>query len=1807
MPVYLPGLTFGGLGYGGASYGYSPYGSGVYPRLPVPVDGGYGGAAYGLTSYGSVDITPPRVTGVNPLDGYRIEVFFSEPLADDAALVAAINYTFAATYGVPITSVSVAKGTSSGPGYSSVIVTHTGTTLGGQYVLTVDPAVTDVAGNPIGPPPVNTGVFYALGDTATVQVSLPSPDDGRTVQLDFKNSLGSPQDLLTEAEFTPGVEDPATYEVTTAYPVAPTVSSATQDSGLLSRVFLDVHPMTSAVYDLLVGPSRAIQYDGTLLPDDDPDLSGVEVNPGSGTSVATPSDGLVLSTAGSMSYGWSFGDTSGRMAPGTTYRADFAFDLTGTTIAPAVLNSTLGTFSVSDGAIQIDVGLADSAGVKILTIASGALSASVLASWDTPGQHTVSLVRNQRGSFYTVLFDEEPVYSFAVGAATGPAVYAAGTAVVLGPAHTVSLFKLLDVGLTATTTLFTSAWNFIHGLATSFTGSAVLTRDRIKTKYGPLVRGWGDATPATKEDVEVRLDGTPVGIAGVNPYIGEVYPEIPIPLAAAGTFTVDVDYIWFRNPAMELVGLNIPGLALNVWDRAVGHTAGASSPVPADSLGTAKTNLFPMGVVLGPYDRPSPKRVGHSYIGFQKNGYSALLNEPTTLLLNQNPHAISVGGLTAEALRSTGMFNGQTTPQTAGTPWVLFGVDSGSVLGDGTYEIVDASSGPFGIGTAAIYTRDVDLSLDTVVTEAGRFRIEGATPDGVFTGVGLGVHDGAHLVLVGALLIDGVQHLGVLLDAAKTHLEEGWQIGPVANAVGTSQTTIRVRYEDFPSGIQPGDRFRIPEGPQAGVYTIAECGLNLDESGTFVAITLDPSSPLPSDVQAYNDDDFQIVFETPWDQNLVSVRLYADFPAGSVAVYLGGGISTLLTELGDVPAFPAQSALLIPASDKGMAFFGSLSRRAMSQSVWDLAQYASDPSLITRTVQGITALTEMNVVPTEDPNDPWYIVGGFGTGTVDSTGDRLLLKATSAYPTGDPDTEFSYERVEPYLTPKVITDAEATFFVESGILGAGDAEYRVRDTVREAVLRTLLIVDDPVNGNRLSPVRPNVSLAGLQSPTDAGWTPSLGSTAPDPFVRGQTLEFTKATGQVGSWSSSASTTTLVSDEGVILDGRFSVQSATMGSEGIGFALGASVRLPGGGSPAQERTVYLTLSTGALDLRDRAGAVIASVPFAWDDGAFHDYRLLCDPVADIVVIVVDDTVLGSTPLSGFSAATVSGDTYLTGHLAFTGTGQCAVTLDSLHVVPLRTVPLAGTTLVRTFGLLIRGGDPDTLDAYKVPRSDGLPVPNSDPAATFVDMDWRTACCVRLLLDPDWGASFYRPDLPLPPGATGSYATETTDPSAAWATLEYGDLPTASVPRGTVTFGSLDPRSISQQRWDNVRYRIRGDVDGFGIAPQNMVLNRAFTLTSGEFNNDTIPEIKTVVSRTPFSVYVPDSAIYADRVFVVQVDGAVVPDTSYTFDKDTQFIQFASTAPLPSAQHPVTVTFAAGTPVTKTYLCDQPLDGTITVLNEGTPPIPMSRDVPSTTTVTAGSVINDPDDVLDSAESMVLNDPYRVVEVTDGPDSLYADLQFCTKEDGDSVHITPMCDTFTELGVDGDFTTDVQSLPGGPAGRWRGSPSVKGSSTHFNQSSILTASGGFTTAGGKLGPGTAVLYPNFRGKTGAAPTSGRMGVNQDFTLRLEDVTPREEDFDIPNQWDDNTPPTSADPTTDPNPDAAPTGNGNGAVAYTLEDYAGTASRLGPWGGLSALGGQSLLAGGGQLNGSEFLLNGGGQIPSPTATTGYIRAAN
>lgn len=1780
MPIYLPGPSY--------SSPFVLYGVGAYSLMPVPPAGGYGEAPYGLSSYGSVDIMPPTMTGANSLDGFRVELFFSEEMLWDSVLVDPTNYTFVATYGVPLTSVSVAPGTL-GPfgGYTSVIVTHSGGTLGGDYLLTAV-NITDLAGNPIAPAPANQAQFFSLGDTAQATVAVGG--DGKTVTLSFLDSNGDPQDLLTEAQFSPGTGSLASYEVNTTYPVVPTLDAVLHPvMGDASQVALTLTGMTSTSYDAVVGPSLSLAYEGdTGLPDADPNFIGVEV--GTGTSVPSAGVGLLLSKGVSGQYGWLFEDTSGRLVPNCAFRVDFPLNLVGTTFAPPLINGVLATLSVSDGAVQVDIGLADVAGSRILTVTSGAFSAQVPFLWEGTA-FTVTLLRNQKGSFYSLIVDGVPFLTFPIASATGVPAYAPGAAVIVESGFAVNLFCLVGVGLTATSTVYTSAWNFLHGLTETFVGSGVLARDRVYTKYGPLVKAWGDTTPATKNDVVVRVNGVPVSVASVNPYEGEVYPTVPIPLTPVGMTTVEVDYKWFATPAFPLAGLNTRGLNLNAWSQAKGHTAGGLNPLPSTSNGVMPRRRFPLGVVLSPYRRKSPVRVGVKYYGWQR-AYSALLNQYTTLRLNQNPRAISDGNLIAKGQATLVNYEGDTTPQTAPTPWLFMGQDTGGVVGDGTYRVTSSTSGGYGVGLGAVYYQEVDLSRTTSLQFAARLRVGAYTPDGVFTGVAFGAHNNRSLVLIGFVVVDGVRSLGLLRDPSRPDLESSWDLGLGRTTTAVSQTELEFSSLDFPRGAQVGDKLRVASGPQAGVYTIAECGLS--EVGGVVTVTL--TSPLPVSVDTYGADTFTVLFDMPWDEDEATYRVLASFPTGALNVYTGGRISGLALSLADlsVVGYTAQTGLLLPTLESGAMYWGSVSRVATDTATWNFVRYAATPAPVISTVTGIVNIADMTVPP-DETTQPWFVVEDFGQGEVDSSGTRLLLKSNCADDTAN--LVFGYRRLEPYLSYKgVVTDFLAAFRVDSGLLGAGDASLQVRDGQREARVTTLQYVQ--YGGQRQLFSFGQVSLSGLRLPTSEGWTALMGSNLAVPTVKVHALSTVKTASTVGRWGAEITTPVtpaFVGSTGAILEARLQVASYTAGTPSLVAPVWSTIVPTAPGSGVE---VQVQLTATGVALADRSGSVVTSYPFVWDDGAYHTYRLLIDLGTNTATLVVDDVVLGV--VAGFTGAfpTTASSGYLFSDFGFAGTGAAQVLWDAVSCTPLAANPPVGAVLGKTLGVRTASGSETTIDGYRIPRSDNTSEPNSSLAAVPVVMNYTSVTEVRLRLDPAWGVSVYRPDLAPPPGfVSPEFVSETTDPNGAWINVEYRELPVYKVMFPEVpnlAFGALDKRSVTQQRWSEVKYYLRGTPNGNYLAPTGMVLNRSTALTSGEYTLDKTPEVRVIPARTLTEVYVWDAHMHAARVFHVQVDGVLLPTSAWSFDATSQVVTL--TAPLPSVLYPVTVTFTVGKPVTSTYLCSQPVGETVTVLNDGTPIVPKNNyDLPETRVVT-----NDP---LDPTE-------YSVT-FTAGSQSRYVGLETCEARDGDAVPLSIACDDpapgmgLAELALSGTLFSEWEHtrIAGGPGGTFgHGSPSVGGSTMHFHPGAMLTLGGGRPTSANTYNVlNTALLQTNQ-----AAPGSLGMGLNQDFHIVLTVTTPYAET--VVTVASDNTPPSLATPALSVNPNGVPNPNGHGACVGQLIDYAPTGtSRLGPWGGLASLSTNSLLAGGAQVTGTAFLLSGGNQLPAPTTTDLTILAAN
>ena len=886
LPVYLP-TPPPGLGYGGAWYGYSPYGNGTLPREPIPVDNGYGGAAYGHNSYGSIDNTPPRVSGAISLDGFRVEVFFSEEMKANAALTNPSNYTLTPVIGAPSDVLSVVPGTPGDRGgYTSVIITHEGTTLGGRYVVTVI-NVKDLAGNSINalPSPANQATFLTYGDIGSYTITAPT---GNSLLVQYLTSLGGPQKMLSEAQFSPGVEDASNYDITTTYPINIGIDSLQQVPGDKSQVTAAVTSMTSAPYTVEISPATAYNYKGNQLPSAASSFLGVSV--GTGTSTASSATKLLLSKNAGVFYGWAFEDTSGKVLPSSSYRLDFSFDASVASYTPPLINALLGFVSFSDGAVQIDVLISRLAGTDILEVSSGIFYAQIPVDWST-GPKVITLLRNQKADHFSLLVDGVPLLSALTAGFTGVPTINPGTRFLLSTTYAVTDFRISVVKVTSSQTIFTTAWNFLHSIAGAFTGSSLLANDRILTKRGPLVKDWGDPTPATKEDVTVRVNGTPVTVASVNPYTGTIFPAIPIPRALVGVNLIEVDYTWFPSPALPMVGLNTTGLVLNKWNLPRGHTYPPVSPLPAGSLGAMDVQRFPMGIVLPPLVRPQPIQIGHRYMGFER-AYSALLNSPTTLLLNQNPHRVSVPGLESSCPTVEARFDGTTTPQLAATPWLLDGADSGAVVGDGTYRVVDASAGTYATGTAAVYFREEDLACEGTVRLGARLRVDSYTADGVFTGVGFGFHDNFRLYMAGLLAVNGLRHVGLLRDASAPDQITSWEPGPSAQVTITAYNTMTMPANVLPSFVTVGSKFQILNGPQAGIYTVAGCGLDIYLG--VASITLDPEALFPANPALEGNNTATVLFDMAWDVAPTTFQLIAttDLMDRTLRLFIGGSLAS---------------------------------------------------------------------------------------------------------------------------------------------------------------------------------------------------------------------------------------------------------------------------------------------------------------------------------------------------------------------------------------------------------------------------------------------------------------------------------------------------------------------------------------------------------------------------------------------------------------------------------------------------------------------------------------------------------------------------------------------------------------------------------------------------------------------------------------------------------------------------------------------------------------------------------------------------
>lgn len=1726
IPVLLPETNPPLGGYGGALYGFDPYGSSILTDIEPPADGGYGGTPYGQGPYGSIDTLEGSValTSIRSLDGFRLELVFSHEMAVDAALLDPASYALTPLFGgAPVVGTEVALGLAGDFGVLSIILHHTGTTLGGLYRVVVT-GPQDIGGTAIEAyAPLNQGDVLCKGEPPPYSIQ---PISAHELQVLFEHPV------LTEAAFSPGVLQPEGYLFETAYPQSILVQGVEHPYlGDPAAVLLSILGQTSVEYTATIAPATVFDYLGQQLPSADPSFQSQKL--GQGTSEASP-EGLHLGCGVGQTHGWRLFDTSGRLTPTAAYRARMRVDVSQVLGADGTLFFAL----VSNGQVGVRVLLRRIAGQGVFRCESGSFLFEMPADLSAP--FTWEIVRNQKADTYTLVLQGEPVVSESIAALDGGAGMQPGLQFMVSPDGEFEVLDVLvsEVFLTSSQTIYSEAWNFIHNQQQMFFGLDEGTKKTLLTAKGPLVKDWGDATPATKQDVEVLVNGLPVDILDVNPYYGEIELVVPLPLMPPEAMQVAVVYYWMPAPIMALQGLNTKGLVLGQADNAPLCSIAHSKEVGEPGGGWMVLSRFPMTVVLGPsFVLPQPLLRSPRFVGYEK-AYTAALSSPATLLLNMDPRPVALHIPQAEASSTVVFYEGSVAPDEDG--WTLVG-EQDDVLVDvvdplpegiaadanlhGYHQIYKVTAGPFGVGEVTFYKQDIDISFPETILVVVRTHLLRAqlALHGVFTGVGFGTHTDTHLYLVGFLQIGPLQHLGMLREPAYPELASSWELAFQVAGSGSSSTSLVA--EELPALVNErflSDRpvrFQVLEGTQQGVYTVT--GLAQMARGYLLDIT----PPLPADVKIWGNKDMVLVFEVPWDgeglpESPTTYRLVvqADVkkrPQGYAELYVGGALTGKALTLAGAPPFaiPPDGILLYPTGVAGEVFFGSLDRNAKNLSDWYFVRYAVEPASPLQHFRGLVVAAEMGVVPEQDKNHIWFITQRFGWSQIDASGERLLLQKWASDQEGltGLDLTFGYARLEPFFTSQLHCDMDLYFAVELGSMGAGDFLAVMDDGRREVRMATLLY-HEGIESRQLITM-PRACLLGLRTPDAQGFAVSG---TPSWVVEGDRLQVDKAMDV--SFVAAATLAPWPTSPGRVL---VLVLEGGEAAPDTGMVFGGELSFHG---------VALRLLHGVLRLESLdSEVVVQDVVFPWDDGVRHTLVLTGDGSANAVTLVVDDLLLTTVVLADFEATVTSE------RLVWKAGAGVQVQLTLWSFTAMDLPPLDA---LRTLGIHL-GGDETDIRSWELPRTDSLVVPNTSLLAQVMPMDWRVAMRVLLHRNPAWGVTLVRPDLPPPPYFDGEFSTQNTQPSAGWINVEYSNLPPSRRGMGWLSFGALHPSSVTQQRIRSVQYRIYQYVSEAFRSPHHMVLNQQNVLTSGEFGGDVTVETGTVISASSQVIPLAGLSAHVDRVFgfsFINSAGKTVRylPGSFVFDEGSQTITITSEQTLgfypsvdipdpedPNVQNPslndaegfvfppgdllnpdfeadefgypavvrvpVTVDYMVGKPLTLPYICSQPLlDGT-TLLYEGTPYYTKSLVGQDDGLLQWGSQINDPSDTLNDDPDFLLNDPYRFLLFKSKEGVVYEQISFCEQSEGQTCLLTPICDD-NVLGSDqaGAPWNEPGDIGNGWIGFALGGVAFlendglvigDGPDAPFDPVALefLKASGGDEDAGGNLQD--AILFPGF----------------------------------------------------------------------------------------------------------------------------------
>jgi len=1079
----------------------------------------------------------------------------------------------------------------------------------------------------------------------------------------------------------------------------------------------------------------------------------------------------------------------------------------------------------------------------------------------------------------------------------------------------------------------------------------------IYTEFGPLTTGDGSGELADIEDVTVQVNGVEVVVFAVDPVAGIIVLD---DLLDPGDVVL-LDYSYVSNPTIPFAALNNSNYLLNQYgSNAQGHP-------------------FPFQTVLAPYEAPQPQVIGHQWTAFDYE-YSAVLNDPTSLVLNEPSFRGSLPPFQRNTLPTAVFFEGDDHPEGFTYTGPTLGAPA-FTSPDSLYIIEDVSTGVDNSqGLASLFRRVLDLTFEQTSTLNWRTRVLSYTADGVFTGLGAGWADTERAYLTGFLELSGsFRTVGVLTSAGDETLAESWS-GLTATVEAPLGVNTSLRFTGEPPLIV-GSRI----WSEGVIYTV----LDVDDEGVDgYDVTVDVAFPSLGPVNLFVEADFT---------QLTSYRA-AKSPTGDLEVF-GFGFAPALARVAEVDAAVAPEIFSLLRQNS--VFFGSLSRRAVNESGWDFVRYSVLPAQGREVARRVSVDTDMTVLPEAD-DPPWYVSQNQGWAGTLAGG---LVQSQSA---GQPlvGGGYNWVRIEPFIQESNLYEVSFRVRVSAWASGLA-ATVTLADATREAVVSLF-------DGGTPAQFQGADTLSKL---TQGFWSQvNPISLATRGYLNGYNAPiigdaFLYGYGGVTSPEDAGFTSTFDPNELSYLDHRLRITH-----DGV-LADASAVEVGKGSITDWVCQTRFSVLDYTLDVDG-----LCPLRFGVDDGEFEIYLAPYDDGTPQLVLVDG---AGSLVLDGGSVVGLTYDWQVEGlqNVKMVRTGDnLTVFVDGVYLglIDVLVAPASGSADVSArFGVLDGQGtfEVDYFVAHQAahePRQVGLLTGSGSLLdASQYDVE-----------DAEFFGSFLEVRLRVHTTSTVDvYLGGSATPALS---VPYLDLPLRSDREGVDTdfgyiqFGTLDPQAYTEAQWDYVRYEIVNQREDQRTLP-HAYLNQSNTLTSPEPTEDLDPEIVEITPYTSQILRVGQVGMFADRILsVTSQDGL----TSYTFtyDRDTNEITLAT--PLTDLETALKVTLFHRKPYTKAYLKN---NRPVIRLGEGTPPFALTHQATFTATEEFDDTLNDPlDRLLGNGDYAITEDGVTVVFRRDA-DAFLASLDLCSESVlGTTGLLSAACDSLCDIALLDPYE-DVYTIP------------------------------------------------------------------------------------------------------------------------------------------------------------------------------------